>query len=116
MLIAFPAMVMAVDENLHYRNYGNRTCTEWGQAREKRNIEYIAILNWISGYLTSYNAWQKDVYSITGENDLENIYLWIDTYCKVNPSKSLVDGLSDLTLKFWPIRTEDAPDNQWRSE
>ena len=80
---------------------GNSTCNAYLN-EDELGVAYY--LSWLAGYMTSYNHWQEDTYSILGETkDVAQIESWLRDYCTVNGSESFESAVRNLlrNLKFF---------------
>lgn len=77
---------------------GSASCGSW--LEERRNGTYYSELNWIFGFISSYNHYHS--VSIYGKNgvfkntDYQAIAAWMDNYCKQNPLLSPYQGTVQL--------------------
>jgi hypothetical protein len=51
---------------------------------------------YIAGFLTAANIYVEGVNIDSTEGALENVMLWLDTYCRTNASSSMQGGLIEL--------------------
>lgn len=85
-LIALPAL--AADRDGMYIAFGRglQTCASQRTAYGLTN----EAINWIAGFMSSFNIYQPDTFDITG---LETgWHHWITEYCTLNPTLSLTDA------------------------
>ncbi len=117
-LVAFHPGALAIDAEGNYRVFGERSCDAWVGVRKDLNKEdknflvFLSIVSWISGYLTAYNNYTKNIYNIMGETDLDSIHLWVDKYCRENPLSGVADAMELLIPELWPRRIIKKPDAQ----
>jgi len=106
----FAAPVMARDKNNRYEVQGGSSCGEWVKNRKEDDWISLANQTWISGFITAFNDFVPDVYSILGNTDKDSVHLWMDKYCQENPLKSVTSGMHDLTIELWPNRKRTKDD------
>ena len=75
---------------------GNTDCGTW--INQKRAVDRF----WVSGYISGINAVRS-----TEKNDIlkkiqsgEQVYLYIDNYCRDNPLKEVQNALNSLWLEL----------------
>jgi len=104
----------AADKDGGYSIRGPTTCGEYldayskstltGDSTYKGQYEFWKATGWISGYITSYNAYtpngKPDVLAGMSNNDT---YRWIASWCRDNPSKYVDHGVRVLIRKFDPV-------------
>jgi len=59
---------------------------------------------WVSGYVTAYNRYKEDMYSLLGKGNLKGALVWIDSYCKANSLKNTGDAMDALIQGIYPHR------------
>ena len=60
--------------------------------------------NYIKGYITAYNIFTEDTYSITGVMKEKDVIVWLNDYCKENPMSSLETALTNFTFEVYDKR------------
>ena len=60
--------------------------------------------NYIKGYITSYNTFTEDTYSITGLMKEKEVIEWLNNYCEENPMSSLDTALTNFTFEHYEER------------
>ena len=108
-LFLFSLPSKAGDENRQYWSQSVATCGEWSQERKADSQKSELYKAWITGYLSSYNAWTDGVFNILGVADMKNIYSWMDKYCSENRLDFVATGMMDLIAILWPYRIIDGP-------
>jgi S1-C subfamily serine protease len=76
------------------KGLGNRPCSEWIQAHQRRNGDATLQDTWLAGFITAFNAYglkeSKGVASdVTAGADLNDIQSRISNYCFAHPSDTL---------------------------
>ena len=84
---------------------GVPTCSEWsaaGEPVEETRFQDEGMRTWLLGFLSGLAIGQnKEFWGKPGSNALDNdsAYLWIDKYCRANPSKGLDDAGAMLFIE-----------------
>ncbi len=81
----------AADKEGYYtiQGVGLETCLAWlGERAEQSPISWYK-QQWVLGYLTAYNRWVYDGTDISGGQNAETLFEWIDDYCNRTPRQSL---------------------------
>ena len=124
-ILLFAAPARAFDESYSFSGFGegNRTCEEFIAARQKElvaraskggtenvqyTIAYAAIYAFIEGWVTAADLFLPHTYSLFPKG-LEPAMIWLDNYCRENPSKKLAAALPMLWLAAFPGRAQAAP-------
>jgi hypothetical protein len=68
--------------------------------------ENLQALDWIGGYITSFNRWHPDFFGLLGDRGFAD---WITTYCRANPTKSIAHAADTLIETFWSGRALTVP-------
>jgi hypothetical protein len=100
--------VWAGDESYNYVSIGRGldTCTVMTTARDE---SYPQVINWLAGYLTSYNRWQPETYDITGDPRASDWETWIQQYCTTHPTIQIARAAEAFVHAFYPSRLTQAP-------
>lgn len=108
-LLASPMLTKAADSDSRYLIWGlgQNSCNNYNQARAAGDDSYK---HYISGYLTAYNAFVPDTYSITPGMDLSAITAWLDSYCADSQMASFADALHHLAEQMREKRERNSPD------
>jgi hypothetical protein len=79
---------------------GSPDCAEWAQEnKNKLNRTYDE--TWLSAYLSGLaigsgtEFWKREETMLS----IEQVYLWIDNYCRANPLENVSDGAMTLFLE-----------------
>lgn len=85
---------------LAQKTFGNLDCGTWTKDRKNPQSVLTQINQvWVSGYVTALNIVlnQQIKVDVFGNiQSIEQIYMWIDNYCKANPLEDV--GLGIFTL------------------
>jgi hypothetical protein len=89
---------------------GNNTCARWAQFRLTNSDTSVVIVMWVQGFVTGQNyfATEKKYKVIPAES--EDIKLWLDTFCRLNPLGYIVQG----ALAFIEIKGGPKAQFQWK--
>jgi len=60
--------------------------------------------SYIKGYLTAYNIFTEDTYSISGIMKEKDVIEWLNNYCEENPMSSLETALTNFTFDVYDKR------------
>lgn len=106
--IAMTASTYAADGEGHYLiwGHGHSSCNSYNQARggdDKTYKQYIA------GYITAYNTFVPETYSITPAMDMDAITAWLDDYCADKETTGLADALRHLAEEMLDKREKTSP-------
>ena len=90
-----------------FTSYGVRGCGKFVSSVEStsekdkyaKNLNEMAIQNWISGYVTAYNSWlsavtKKNDADAIATTDIDGVYMSVLNYCKENPLKNVSDAMA----------------------
>jgi hypothetical protein len=61
---------------------GFKSCGTYLDAREQRNTDEMAFVDWLGGYLSGVNAISKGSTNILGTSDITGAIYWLDNYCR----------------------------------
>ena len=92
---------------------GNTACSNFVQAvdgapnRQQDEADRFALLSWAQGYLTHYNAYATNTYSIAGNSDTPGIQLWLFNYCMGHPDVPFETAVAALVNTLYPARMVD---------
>jgi anthranilate/para-aminobenzoate synthase component II len=95
LLIAVLAITLSNQTLAAAIGYGVVDCGKWvnGQSKTPPNYNHRA---WLAGFISGLNQdkWYEDALSKTSSAD--QIFLWMDNYCKKNPLKEVNNGAYEL--------------------
>lgn len=96
--------VLAADRHGGYavRGYGTQTCGAYVANRSRNNDDAYA--NWLGGYLSGFNRFNKDTWDISGTLDTDAEMLWLENYCKAHPLDKFSEASEKLIVNLFPIR------------
>jgi hypothetical protein len=94
--IVFLLILLAVSSKINAQGIviigtGQSSCGEWVQAHKMQKDIYE---QWVTGYISSYNYYSAK--PIDNVPNLETISLWLDVYCKRNPTDIILLSASAL--------------------
>ena len=72
---------------------GVKSCAVYLYAREQRNADEAAFVDWFGGYLSGVNAISLTTNNILGNSDLTAAIYWIDNYCRANPRSRFAEAV-----------------------
>ncbi len=77
-------------------SFGNHSCVDFLKAREKGQAEHYYY--WLAGYLSAYNRWTKDVFSVLNDASLHAALHWIERDCREHPNDPFAGSIEHLVL------------------
>lgn len=116
LLLLMPAGAWASDKDGYTAVVSGRSCGEFIEFRQKLEepnadlsdtasvMDYSHTLGWIAGYLSAFNWQTPDTYQILGNSDFKSAVLWLEKYCRANPSNDISRGMRALTIELYPRR------------
>ena len=98
------AMAASDHEGARFQVYGTGglSCGEWAEARRTDNeVQQDLIRQWVAGWFVSYGYYG----SLANAKGVEvpefaTISLWLDTYCRNNPTHAVWQGASALVQQL----------------
>ena len=81
---------------------GSKSCNSWTQIRRAGGVMGGMYESWIAGFLSGSNSIISGELKIdileqqTKPVDAQDIYVWIDIYCKSHPSVSIAEAANEL--------------------
>jgi hypothetical protein len=87
--------------------YAKRTesCGPYMKDRQSQNAAKVQNHTvWLFGYITAYNRQTPDTVDIRGGTEIDVILLWLDNWCKANPSKDISVAMEAFTTEMYPRR------------
>jgi len=72
---------------------GAKPCSVYLYAREQSNVDEVAFVDWLGGYLSGVNAISLTTNNILGNSDLTAAIYWIDDYCRANPRARFAEAV-----------------------
>lgn len=77
----------AQSENIFVIGAGKLSCGLWVEARTQGNTHQQNLgVQWVAGYLAGHNYYKTQRVKQASVEDLPTIELWLDTYCRNNPT------------------------------
>ena len=73
------------------KTIGAVDCGEWIN-RNKNDVAAIRIGSWLTGFMTGLNLGDAQNRDSLEKVSGEQIFLWMDNYCKANPLKDVIKG------------------------
>jgi hypothetical protein len=109
-LIALPASAADTDGQYTILGVGGESCAVYLNHRHGGNdLADLSYRNWLGGYLTHYNRTVAGTYNILGGTDLNGAMLWLENYCKANPTDSFSIAADKLIEALGPKRQTTKP-------
>jgi hypothetical protein len=105
--IAAPAVAADKDGNYAVWGVGAKSCYHFTQAQGGPEAEIYR--NYVTGYLTAYDAITEDTYSIGAGKDLDQVMAWIVDYCGKKQIHSFEQALAEFTVEQYPQRSRHPP-------
>lgn len=107
--LLFPVASPAADKDGNYAVWGvgAKSCYHFTQAQTQP--EETAYRNYVTGYLTAYDALSEDTYSISAGKDLDEVMTWIVDYCSKKQIHSFEQALAEFTVEQRPQRSRRPP-------
>ncbi len=80
---------------------GTKSCGKWMEARKDDSWESLILINWVWGFVTSYNRYvHKGGVGVEGNIDNEGLMAWVDQYCRDNPLENVANASQALIYKL----------------
>jgi hypothetical protein len=123
-LLASQTSALAFNTQAKVVGYGNTPCSKWTESRRSSPQAVKLLETWIAGYLSAFNAWNeqldqftdeqkaklKDIPSwnkymselsdITSAESAENIFSYVDIYCRENAQAHISFAVDDTVMKI----------------
>jgi len=77
---------------------------EHKEKNQKKTEHFDLYKNYIKGFITAYNIFTDNTYSITGIMKEREVIEWLNNYCKENPMSSLENSLTNFTFEHYEGR------------
>jgi len=109
LLLSAPHLLSAKDASGQHNTMGlgNNTCNAFVHEYDAHGAYY---LSWLAGYMTAYNVYEEDTYSIIGDSkDVAQLQTWLLDYCKLNSEQTFEHAVVNLmrNLKYFRLRTKN---------
>ena len=95
------------DETIEEKNNSWISKLKFWENEKDENTEvenFDRFRNYIKGYITSYNTFTEDTYSITGLMKEKEVIEWLNNYCEENPMSSLDTALTNFIFEHYEER------------
>lgn len=108
-LFLIPSLAAAADKDGNYAVWGvgAKSCYHYIQANGRGEGEVFR--NFVTGYLTAFDAITEDTYSISAGKDLDQVMGWITEYCTTKQIHSFEQALAEFTVEQHPQRSRRPP-------
>jgi hypothetical protein len=88
---------------------GSGSCGRWIEARREGPLGADRYVEWVEGYLTSFNAWDDPNDSdILDGTDIEGVEASIDNYCKKHPLSPIAEASANVISEVAERRIDEA--------
>jgi len=89
--------------------YGLQPCGAYLDDREQQNIDELAFIEWLGGYLSGVNATSTHTNNIMGDPNLKGAVYKLGAYCRAHPSLTVAVALYGF-VKGWSSTTAEQAD------
>jgi len=110
-LLTALALTPADDRQGHFEilGLGNRTCAQYLIVRNptpydtggEPDRDYLA---WMHGYLTAFNKWVDNTYSIRSTLGVADLRTWVVQYCQQHPAVRFQEAIDAFTISHFRER------------
>lgn len=98
----------ATAEQIPIIGTGTLSCGQWAEARSEKDEQQISLnVQWIAGFLGGHNYYRDQKKKTVRVRDLPTISLWMDTYCRNNPTGSIITGAAALVEELGGVKAVD---------
>ncbi len=80
------------------RSIGNRDCGQW--IKEDKEYQKALSQTWLLGYMTGLNLADTQGRDSLRKVSAQQIFLWMDNFCKARPLENVSDGGHDLMAEL----------------
>jgi hypothetical protein len=77
---------------------GLKSCRAYLDTREKENIDEVAFIDWLGGYLSGVNTTSNHRNNILSHSDFQAAMYWLDDYCRAHPLVHFADAAGVLLM------------------
>lgn len=99
---AFALMFFAAMPANAYRAYGGQDCGQWLNQSSASGRSWLA--GFISGLNAVFNGFSAAVEpgkdALAKTNSAQQVYAWMDNYCRANPLKTVDEGATELYFEL----------------
>ena len=101
--------VLAADSNGNYAIWGagNNSCHSYNLSRAASDDNKFR--DYTMGYLTAYNQYAEETYSISRDMNLEQVLTWMDDLCDLKPIISFDEALVSFITEHHEKRMKFPP-------
>lgn len=105
----FVGNTMSADLNGNFsvKGAGRKSCSDFLEAKDSANSDYLLYGGWVEGYISSYNQFQPKNYDITPWQSTELLLIFLAEHCKTNPEARILSVVNGLIKAFFPIRLQE---------
>ena len=107
LLVSFASHAADNKGNYAVWGAGNKSCHSYHQARESNDFDLYK--NYLLGFLTAYNVITPETYSISGQMKLDDVLMWFDDHCELQPMMSFEQAIMDYTSENHEKRMKTPP-------
>lgn len=80
-----PAPAVAASASFEIMGPALEPCSSWVQDRQASNLQSVAKLNWVLGFVSAYNEYVAPGGNISHGQTPNDVGAWIDRYCQAHP-------------------------------
>jgi len=85
---------------------GSMSCERFAKAYDQKTRDYYVYAGWIDGYVTATNQREDGVYDLTPWQTTELLLDLAAQYCRANPDRQFIYGVTKLLGFLYPGRLE----------
>ena len=103
-----PTLTLAADNTGNYAVWGmgKKSCYAFSKAIAESKTEHYK--HYMKGFLTAYNIFTEQTYSISARMNENQIIEWLDEYCGENPMSSMENALTSFTFEHYDKRMKSS--------
>ncbi len=108
-MLAVSVSVTAADSDSRYVIWGagEASCNRYNEARAANDFQRFK--DYTMGYLTAYNTYVPETYSITRDMDSDAIIAWLDDFCRTHQIEGFAGALHQFVEEMKETRAQHAP-------
>jgi len=108
-LLAASASATGADSESRYLIWGagKASCHRYNEARAANDFRHFK--EYALGYLTAYNAYVPETYSVTRDMNSEAIVAWLDDFCRTHQIEGFAGALQQFVEEMKATREQHAP-------
>jgi hypothetical protein len=107
--VVAPAHAADEDSNYVIWGVGQKSCHSYSEARSAGKADEYR--NFVTGYLTAYNAISADTYNIAPNMDSDAILTWLDGHCDESKTTNFAEAMHQFVTEQNDARAKAAPGN-----